>query len=45
MENYHKMRVSHDVDGSEPKNLCLLGAVDLDLSLSPDAFAFAGFRQ
>ena len=29
--------------GSEPKNLCLLGVLDLDLSLSPDAFGLRAF--
>ena len=36
--NAHKMRVSHDEDRSDPKDLCSLGVVDLDLSLSPDVF-------
>ena len=41
--NHHKMRVSQDVDGSEPKDLCSLGVVDLDLSLSLDAFGLWAF--
>ena len=43
MDNYHKMRVSHDEDRSDPKVLCSLGVVDLDLSLSPDAFGLRDF--
>ena len=39
----HKMRVSHDEDSSNSKNLCSLGVVDLDLSLSPDAFGLRAF--
>ena len=38
MDNSHKMRESHDVDRSDPKDLCSLGVVDLDLSLSQDVF-------
>ena len=34
MDNYHSMRVSNDNDRSDPKDLCSLGVVDLDLSLS-----------
>ena len=30
------MQVSYDEDSSNPKDLCSLGVVDLDLSLSPD---------
>ena len=41
--NAHKMRVSHDEDSSSPKDLCLLGVVDLDLSLSPDTFGLRAF--
>ena len=37
-DNYHKMHVSNDTDRSDPQDLCSLGVVDLDLSLSPDAF-------
>ena len=36
MDNYHKMRVSNDTDTSDPNDLCSLGVVDLDLSLSSD---------
>ena len=43
MDNYHKMRVSNDTDRSDPKDLCLLGVVDLDLMLSPDAFVLQAF--
>ena len=31
MDNRHKMRVSHEEDRSDPKDLCSLGVVDLDL--------------
>ena len=41
--NAHKMRVSHDEDSSDPKDLCSLGVVGLDLSLSPDAFGLRAF--
>ena len=37
------MRVSHDEDRSDSKDLCSLGVVDLDLSLSPDAFGLQAF--
>ena len=37
------MRASHDSDWSNPKNMCSLGVVDLDLSLSPDAFGLRAF--
>ena len=43
MDNRHKMRVSHDENRSDPKDLCSLGVVDLDLSLSPDAFGLRAF--
>ena len=43
MDNYHKMRVSLDADRSDPKDLCSLGVVDLDLSLSPDVFGLRAF--
>ena len=43
MDNYHKMCVSNDTDGSDPKDMCSLGVVDLDLSLSPDAFGLRAF--
>ena len=42
-DNYHKMRVTQEVDGSDPKDLCSLGMVDLDLSISPDAFGLRAF--
>ena len=41
--NAHKMRVSHDEDRSNPKDMCSLGVVDLDLLLSPDAFGLQAF--
>ena len=37
------MRVSHDEDSSNPRDLGSLGVVDLDLSLSPDAFGLQAF--
>ena len=43
MDNYHSMRGSNDADRSDPKDLCSLGVVDLDLSLSPDAFGLRAF--
>ena len=42
-DNLHRMRLSNDEDGSDPKNLCSLGVVDLDLSLSPDVFGLQAF--
>ena len=39
----HKMRNSHDADGSIPKDMYTLDVVDLDLSLSPDAFGLQAF--
>ena len=32
-DNTHRMRVSNGREGSDPKNLCSKGVVDLDLSL------------
>ena len=43
MDNYHKVRVSNDTDRSDTKDLCSLGVVDLNLSLSPDAFGLRAF--
>ena len=43
MDNYHSMPVSNDADRSDPKDLCSLGAVDLDLSLSQDVFGLPAF--
>ena len=43
MDNYHSMRGSNDADRSDPKDLCSLGVVDLNLSLSPDAFGLRAF--
>ena len=37
------MRVSNDGDNSEPKDLLSLGVVELDLSISPDAFGLWAF--
>ena len=34
---------SYDADGSIPKDMCSLGVVDLDLSLSLDAFGLRAF--
>ena len=44
MDNYHSMRVSHDADRSDPKDLCSLGVVDLDVSLSPYEFGLRAFN-
>ena len=43
MDNDHSMRVLHDTDISDPKDLYSLGVVDLDLSLSQDAFGLRAF--
>ena len=43
-QNLGKMRESNDQDGSEVINLCLLGVVDLDLSVSPDVFGLRAFE-
>ena len=43
LANAHMMRVSHVEDRSDPKDLCSLGVVDLDLSLSPEAFGLQVF--
>ena len=34
---------SHDAKGSIPMGMCSLGVVDLDLSISPDAFGLRAF--
>ena len=39
------MRVSNDRDGSEATNLCSLGVVDLDLSVSPYVFGLRAFDE
>ena len=44
-KNLYKMRVSNDRDGSEATNLCSLGVVDLDLSVSPDVFGLSAFDE
>ena len=41
--NAHNIRVSHDEDSSNTKDLCSLCVVDLDVSLSPDAFGLRAF--
>ena len=43
MDNNYSMRASNDGDTSEPKDLFSLGVVDLDLSISPDAFGLRAF--
>ena len=44
MDNLYSMRVSNDGDNSDPKDLLFsLGVVDLDLSISPDAFGLRAF--
>ena len=37
------MQSSHDTKGSIPMDMCSLGVVDLDLSISPDAFGLRAF--
>ena len=37
--------MSNDRDGSEATNLCSLGVVDLDLSVSPDVFGLRAFDE
>ena len=44
-QNLSKMRESNDPNGSEVTNLCLLGVVDLDLSLCPDVFGLKAFDE
>ena len=44
-QNLCKMRESNDHDGSEAINLCSLGVVDLDLSVSPDVFGLRAFEE
>ena len=39
------MRESNDQDGSKATNLCSLGVVDLDLSVSPDVFGLRAFDE
>ena len=43
-QNLCKMRESNDHDGSEVINLCSLGVVHLDLSVSPDVFGLRAFE-
>ena len=43
VNNQYSMRVSHDVDCSDPKDFSSLGVVDLDLSITPDAFGLRAF--
>ena len=43
--NLCKMRESNDQDGSEATNLCSLGVVDLELSVSPDMFGLRAFDE
>ena len=43
VNNQYSMRVSHDVDRSDPKGLSSLGVVDLDLSIMPDVFGLRVF--
>ena len=43
VNNQYSMRVSHDDDQLDPKDLSSLGVVDLDLSISPDAFGLQAF--
>ena len=39
----HEMPSSHDAKGSIQMDMCSLGVVDLDLSISPDAFGLQVF--
>ena len=39
----HRMPSSHDAKGSIQMDMCSLGVVDLDLSISPDAFGLRAF--
>ena len=43
VNNQYSMHVSHDEDQSDPKDLASLDVVDLDLSISPDAFGLRAF--
>ena len=43
VNNQYSMRVSNDDDSSNPKDLSSLGVVDLDMSISPDAFGLRAF--
>ena len=43
VNNQYSMCVSHDDDQSDPKDMSSLGVVDLDLSISPDAFGLRAF--
>ena len=43
VHNQYTMRVSHDVDCSDPKGLSSLGVVDLDISIMPDVFGLRAF--
>ena len=43
VDSHCVMRLSNDTDRSDPKDLCSLGVVDLDLSISPDAFGLRAF--
>ena len=44
-QNLSKMRDSNDPSDSEVTNLCLLGVVDLDVSLCPDVFGLKAFDE
>ena len=39
----HEVSSSHDAKGSIQMDMCSLGVVDLDLSVSPDAFGLRAF--
>ena len=43
VNNQYSMRVSNDVDHSDPKCLSSLGVVDLDLSITLDVFGLRAF--
>ena len=38
VHNIYSMRLSNDVDRSDPVNLSSLGVVDLDTAIVPDVF-------
>ena len=44
-QNLSKMRESNNPNGSETTKLCLLGVVDLDLTVCPDVFGLRAFDE
>ena len=43
VDSHCGMRLPNDADRSDPRDLLSLGVVDLDLSISPDAFGLQAF--